>query len=187
MGDEFGLGGDDALEEGEVLGWESSGCFGVVAVNCVVGEGTEGIVVLAGCEVLEGADANVAGGDSGEDPSHDGAFLTVDGLAGGYGGEGSGCRNTEGVHRFADDVFADDGAKGGFAVAATGEVGGAGAFKLDIARDRRRWELRLTEGRGRRQAGGRSRRIGGRRRLGRGVRHRGLWCCRRRCQGPRGW
>ena len=117
--------------EGWVFGF---GGFWVVAVDGVVGEGAEGIFVFTGGKVLKGADANVAGGDSGEDAAHDGAFLAIDGFAGGYGGEGAGGGNAEGVHRFADDVFAEDGAEGGFSVAATGEVSGAGAFELDVAR-----------------------------------------------------
>jgi hypothetical protein len=36
------------------------------------------------------------------------------------------------VHGFAEDVFAEDGAEGGFAVAAAGEGSAAGAFELDI-------------------------------------------------------
>lgn len=132
MRDELGLGGDDAFEEGEG-GVGCVGCFGVVAVDGVVREGAEGIVVFAGSEVLEGSDAEVAGGDAGEDAAHDVAFLAIDCFTRGNGGKGAGGGDSEGVHRFADEVFAQDRAEGGFAVALTGEGSAAGAFQLNVA------------------------------------------------------
>ena len=132
VGNEFGLGSDDVFEKGEI-GIGCVGGFGVVALDGVVGEDAKGFDIVTGVEVLKGANSNVAGGDASEDSAHDMAFLAIDGFAGGDGGEGSRCWNTEGVHRFADDVFAQDGTEGGFAVAATGEVSRAGTFQLDVA------------------------------------------------------
>ena len=42
-----------------------------MAVDGVVGEGAKGFLIVFGVEVLEGADAKMAGGDAGEDASHD--------------------------------------------------------------------------------------------------------------------
>ena len=103
----------------------------IVAGDGVVGEGADAVRITAGGEVLEGADADVAGGDAGED----GAGLdrvADDGLPGGDGGEGAGGGHAERVHGLADEVLAQDGAEGGAAVSAAGERGGAGALQLDI-------------------------------------------------------
>ena len=55
--------------------------FGVVAGNDVVGEVPDRIHVSAGGEELEGADADMAGGDAGEDGAGQRHF-TADRLAG---------------------------------------------------------------------------------------------------------
>jgi len=91
----------------------------------------EAVDVVACGEVLEGAYAEVATGDAGEDGAGL-SGLAKDWLTGADGGEGSGSGDTEGGHSFAEDVLAEDGAEGGAAVSATGEGGGAGALELDV-------------------------------------------------------
>ena len=117
-GDEGGLAFDGGVEEGE--GWGVGfGEIGVVALEGVIGEGFEGVGVLVGGGPLEGADADVAGGDAGEDGAGEAAFAADDGVAGGGDGEAAGGGDAEGVHGFADEVFAKHGAEGGAAVATT--------------------------------------------------------------------
>ena len=104
---------------------------GGVAVQCVVDEDACRIEVLLDGEPLEGADADVTGGD----PSENGAgksFLAEDGFAGGHDGETASGWDTEGVHGFADEVFAKHGAEGGASVSPTREGGASGAFELEI-------------------------------------------------------
>ena len=128
--DEASLSPDYAFEQ-PTVGMRRLRGFGVMAGEGVVGEDTYAFGVAAGGEVLEGADAGVAGGDAGEDCAGlDG--LAHDALAGGDGGERAGGGHAERGHGFADEVLAQDGAEGGTAVAAAGERRGAGAFELNI-------------------------------------------------------
>ena len=129
VGDEVCLAADDGGEEG--LGVAGGIELGVVAGDGVGGEAAEGVEIATRGEVLEGADAEVSGGDAGED----GAGLrglTLDVLAGGDGGEGAGGGDAEGSHGLAEEVLAEDGAEGGTAVATAGEGGGAGALELEV-------------------------------------------------------
>ncbi len=134
VGDERGLAGDDRGEEG-TDGRGGFGGVGVVAGDGVVGEDAEvfdvGLAVLRAEEVLEGSDADVAGGDAGEDGAGQGRFAE-DGLAGEDGGEGAGGGDAEGGHGFRDEVFAEDGTEGGASVSAAREGRGTGAFELDV-------------------------------------------------------
>ena len=70
------------------------------------------------------------------DAREDGAgksVLAEDVLAGGDRGEGAGGGNAESVHGFADQVFAQDRADGGLAVAAAGKGRATRAFQLYVA------------------------------------------------------
>ncbi len=103
-----------------------------MAGDGVVGQLLEFCRVAAGGEELECADPDVAGGDASEHGPGQRGFA-VDGFAGGGGGEGAGGGHAERVHRFAQDVFAQDRTHRRLAITAPGEGGAAGAFELDVA------------------------------------------------------
>lgn len=105
--------------------------MGEVALACVIGEGSECGSVFVGGGPLEGADADVAGGDAGEDGAGE-VFRACYGFSGGGDGEAAGGGDVEGVHGFADEIFAKHGAEGCATIAAAGEWGAAGAFELDV-------------------------------------------------------
>ena len=105
--------------------------LGVVPGDRVVSQHARGFDVALGGEVLEGADAEVARCDAGEDGSRQEA-LAEHSLAGGDRGQGAGGRHAQRRHGLAHDVFAQDRTERGAAVAAAGEGGGAGAFELDV-------------------------------------------------------
>ena len=100
----------------------------------MIGEGSEGGTVAAGGEVLEGADADMAMGHAGQDGTGHPA-LAVDHLTGADGSEGAGGGDAESGHGFAYQIFAQDGAEPGAAIAGAAVGGGAGAFELDVAAD----------------------------------------------------
>ena len=104
MGDECGLAIADACQESDVTILRIREVR-VVACEGVVGELAQPVDLAAGCEVLEGPDAQVARGHAREDRTGQ-RFLSVHQLAGGRGGERAGGRDAEGVHRFADHVLA---------------------------------------------------------------------------------
>jgi hypothetical protein len=54
-------------------------------------------------------------------------------LACGNCSKGAGSGDAEGVHGFSHQIFTEDGADGGFAVATSREGSAAGAFELDVA------------------------------------------------------
>jgi hypothetical protein len=124
-----GLAVDDGAEEVDDRGVGRD--FRVVALAEVVGEGGEGRGVAMGGGPLEGADADVAGGDAGEDGARE-LLLAEHRLAGGGDGEAAGSWDAEGVHGLADEVFPEHRAESGATVATAGERGAAGAFELDV-------------------------------------------------------
>ena len=73
---------------------------------------------MARSEVLKRANTDVAGGNAGEHSAGCG-FFSRDDFSGENRGERAGGRHTECVHGLADEVFAEDGTKGGFTIAAT--------------------------------------------------------------------
>ncbi len=80
----------------------------------------------------ERADADVGGGDTGQDGAGQGRF-TVDILAGQRGGERAGRGDADGGHRLGTEVFAEHGAEPGAPIAAARPGGAAGALELDVA------------------------------------------------------
>ncbi|MHC2692970.1 hypothetical protein ACVME9_005461 [Bradyrhizobium liaoningense] len=100
----------------------------------MVGEPAHRLGVAADGEELEGADADMAGGDAGQHRAGQ-RGLANDVLAGDDGGERARGRDAQRVHRFADDVLAQDRTQRGAAVATAGERGGARALELDVAAD----------------------------------------------------
>ena len=78
---------------------------GVMAGDHIVGQPPKRSRVAPRGEVLERADADVAGGHAGQDGTGQGS-LAEHRLAGGHRGEGSGGGHSQRCHSLADDVFA---------------------------------------------------------------------------------
>ena len=160
---------DDAVEQCAIAVVGCAG-LGIVPRDDVVGERAERLDIAARGEELEGADADMARGDAGQDGARQG-FLAQHLLAGGDGGERPRRRHAERRHRLADDVLAQHRAERRPAVAAAREGRRARALELDVAAlavavDR----PRRAGSRDRRRAAARSRRTGGRRRPARSAR-----------------
>ena len=129
--DEVRLRVDDALEQRQRVIPFPCG-LRVVAIERVLREGGERLAILAGGEVLERADTDVARGDAREHRAGQ-DLLAADGLARGDGSERARGGNAERMHGLADEVFAEDGPEGGAAVTAAREGRPAGALELDVA------------------------------------------------------
>ena len=84
-----------------------------------------------GGEVLKGADAYMAAGDSRQHRPRQ-EFLSRDLLAGADCRQGASGGNAEGVHRLADKVLAQYRADWRPSVASAGIGGGARSFQLDV-------------------------------------------------------
>src|SRR5260370_28679742 len=128
--DQARLAGDHSIEQGAV------GLLRLRGVRVVPGDGIIG--QRAGCfgvalcgEKLEGADAEVAGSDSGEYGSRQGCFAQHS-VARCDRGERPGGWHAESRHGLADDVLAQDRTEGGSAVAAAGEGGWTGALEPGV-------------------------------------------------------
>ena len=106
--------------------------LGIVAADHVVGERPDGLHVAAGGEELEGADANMARRDAGEDGAGQ-DLLPVHRLSGDGCGERPGRRHPERVHRLADDIFAQHRSQRCPSVAAAGIGRLARPLELDVA------------------------------------------------------
>ena len=89
---------------------------------------------LRAAKILERADANVAGGDAGEDGPGQ-RRLPHHALAGHDSGERSRGGNAQRRHRLADDVFAQHRTKRGTAIAPPREGRRAGSLELDVTAD----------------------------------------------------
>src|SRR5271166_262945 len=129
--DQQGLAFQDGLKQ------RQSGPLGVaglgeVTINDVVGKTFDGFQVAARGEILEGSDADVAGCDTGQ---HGSAQLAVaiNRFAGRDSRERPSGRNSERMHRFADEIFAQDRPQRGAAVSAPRKRRPARALQLDVA------------------------------------------------------
>ena len=129
LGDEVRLASDDPQEQ-RVGGTAGVG-LGIMSPDRVGGECAQSLAVVAGCEVLEGADTEMAGGDAREDGSRQKGFAK-DAFACRNGCEGAGGGHAECGHSIAENVLAKNRAQGGAAVAPAGERCRAGALELDI-------------------------------------------------------
>ena len=105
-----------------------------MAIDDIVGELAQRGFIATGGEILERADADVAGGDAGEDRARHEAFAH-DLLASCHRRQSASGGDAEGVHRLANEVFPQDRAEGGAAIATAGKWCGTGAFELDVAAD----------------------------------------------------
>jgi hypothetical protein len=102
-----------------------------VASNSVVGQPFDlGTFVARGKE-LKGADANMAGGDTGEDGAGERCFPT-DGFPCRDGGQRAGGGYAQRMHGFADDIFAQHRPQCRLAIAAPRKGRATGAFQLHI-------------------------------------------------------
>src|ERR1700760_1295622 len=95
---QISLARDNCLKEAAIV---TGGNFRVVPGDGVVGQGAQAVLVAAGSQILESADADVTGGNAGQYRARQ-AGLTPDRLTGGDSGQGSGCGNAERGHRLTD-------------------------------------------------------------------------------------
>ena len=122
---------DDCFEQGEVRVGRVSG-VGVVAGDGVVGQSAHECGIAAGRGVLERADAQVAGGDTGEHSARQHAFAH-DALAGGHNSKRTCGGDAQCVHRLADDVLAQHRSDGGLAVATSCERRAARPLQVQVS------------------------------------------------------
>ena len=104
----------------------------IVPGDGVTGQLRQRLAIAAGGEELERADAEMAGGDAGEDRAGQDR-LAQHPRAGRDRRQGAGGRDAERRHGLADQIFAQHRAKGGAAVAAARERRTACPLKLDVA------------------------------------------------------
>ena len=131
--DQMCLPRDDGGEQGGI-GLLRRRRRGVVAGDDVVGEQANGVLIVAGGEILEGADADMARRHARQHRAGLHGLADHD-LAGGDGRQRPRGRNAQCCHRLADDVFAQYGAECGAPVATAREGGAPRAFQLDVAPD----------------------------------------------------
>ena len=122
---------DDALQQRET-GIFRAGKIGVVAGDDVIRQPPQGLVIAACGKILEGADADMACRDAGEDRAGQDGFA-INGIAGQHRRQRPCGRHAERRHRFADDIFAQDRPKGCPPVAAPGKRCRPATLQLDIA------------------------------------------------------
>ncbi len=108
------------------------GCLGIVTRDRVVGQASQQVQVGGGGGVLEAPDPQVAAGDAGEHGARQRRFAVHRESGADY------CqrprrRDTQSVHRLADDVLAQHRSHRGEAVTAAGERRGAGTLEVDVA------------------------------------------------------
>jgi hypothetical protein len=120
----------DGVEEGDV-GLVGVGGVGMMAGDGVIGEATQQIDVLTQRGVLERSDAQMARRDPGE---HGAALETVadDLFTSRHDGERASGRDPQGVHRLADQVFAQHRAERSAAVSATCERCRPGSLQVEV-------------------------------------------------------
>ena len=118
-GDQVGLRLDHLIEEGPVGGVRRRG-VGVSAGDHEVRQRADVVGHLPRMEVLEGPDTDVGGGDAREDGARL-RLVAVDGLARRQHREGTGGRDPERMHRFAEHVFTKHRAQRRPPIAAAGE------------------------------------------------------------------
>src|SRR4029077_18207335 len=97
----------------------------------VIGQTTYLGVLAAGGEKLKGADTDVAGGNARQNRPRQ-RTLAKDGLACEHRSKRPGRRDTKRVHRFADQVFTQDGPECCPAVASARKRRRTGTFKLNV-------------------------------------------------------
>ena len=104
----------------------------IVSFDDVIGQPSHALGIAACREILERADADMAGGDAGKHGAGQ-QGLAHHVLACDHGGERSRGRDTERRHRLADDVFAQHRTERGAAVATARKRRRARPLELDVA------------------------------------------------------
>jgi hypothetical protein len=92
-----------------------AGQIRVVAGDAVIGQLAQLLALVAGGEVFEGADAEMAGGDARQLRAGQG-LVAIHGFASGDHRQGARGRDAQRMHGLADQHFAQHRADGGFAV-----------------------------------------------------------------------
>ena len=105
--------------------------IGVVAGDHMVGQKAKRLHVTPGSEILEGADADMAGGDAGQDRAGQGGFAP-DRLPRRDGGQRAGGGHAKRRHRLGHQVFADHRPDGRAPVAPARKRRRAGALELKV-------------------------------------------------------
>ncbi len=131
--DEVALARDHALQK-RMVGTIGMGRLRIVPGNNVIGQPPHPFGVTARREILERADANVAGSDPGEHGAGQRCFAHHI-FAGHDGGERARGRNAQHRHRLADDVFAQHRTERGSAIAPARIRRRAGALELNVTAD----------------------------------------------------
>ena len=103
-----------------------------MAINDVVRKTLDGFEVAARGEILEGSDPDVTRSDTGQHGARQLA-VAINRFAGRDGRQRPRGRNSERMHRFADEIFAQNRPQGGAPVAAPRVRRSARALQLDIA------------------------------------------------------
>ncbi len=130
---QIGLPRDHGFEQ-RAVGPLGIGGVRVVPGDDVIGQPPHALGIAARREILEGADANMAGGYAGQHRAGQ-RHLAHHMLARDDSGERPRGGNAQGKHRLADDVFAQHRAQRGAAIAAARERRRAGPLELDVAAD----------------------------------------------------
>src|SRR5262249_9319916 len=107
-------------------------CLRVVPRDDVISKAPDRIQIPLRREELEGADADVARRDAGQDRAGQ-RHLAPNRLAGCHSSERSGRRNPERRHRLADNIFAQDRPERRSSVALPGKRRWARPLELDVA------------------------------------------------------
>ena len=129
--DQQGLAFHDGLKQRQV-GPLGIARVGEVAINDVVGKTFDGFEVAARREILKGSDTDVTGRDAGQHgPRHLG--VAINRFAARNGRQRPRSRNSERMHRFANEIFPQDRPQRGAAVSASRERRSTRALQLDIA------------------------------------------------------
>ena len=128
---ELSLACNNAFEERQV-GLISLKKLRVVPGQDIVGEKANRLGIAPRREILEGSHPDVAGGDPRQHGSRKLRFAEH-GLAGRHRRERTSSGDTEGSHRFADDVFTENRAERRPAIAAARERRSPGALQMDVA------------------------------------------------------
>ena len=133
--DERRLARRDRLEECEIRPWRGDE-LRIMPLDHVIGEQPQRLSILPCREILECADADVAGGDAGQHRARQHAVASHF-LAGRDCGKRARRGHAERMHRLAHDIFAQHGAERGATVAAPGEGRWTGAFEVHVPPDAR--------------------------------------------------
>ena len=128
--DEARLAGDDAFQQRAIGAWGVP-CFGVVAGDHVIGQLPHAFGIAPCREELERSHTDMARSHTRENGARD-RRVAPHHLAGRHSGKGTGRRHTQSGHRFAHEIFAQDGTERRPPIAAPGKGRRPRALQLDV-------------------------------------------------------